>query len=143
MFTPNVFTREISEFVPIVFFKWLLDSRFYNQKKAPIFLITPVKFQVQEILILKVTSENVAKVQKWWLQQFLNLCYVFAYNFYKQHLLQVKFYRRNEKNRGFHLIPKTPFQWMNPKVIGSYTFKKLIVRNMHCSYLEKIVARSL
>ena len=74
--------------------------------------------KVQEILILKVTSENVAKVQKWWLQQFLNLCYVFAYNFYKQHLLQVKCYRRNEKNRGFHLIPKTLFQWMNPKVIG-------------------------
>ena len=73
-------------------------------------------------MILKVTSENVAKVQKWWLQQFLNSCHVFAYfNFYKQHLLQVKFYRRNETNRGFHLIPKTPFQWMNPKVIGSYT----------------------
>ena len=52
-----------------------------------------------------------------------NLCYVFVYNFYKQHLLQVQFYRGNEKNRDFHLIPKTPFQWMNPKVIGSYTFK--------------------
>ena len=124
MFTPNVFTLEINVFVPIVFFKWLLDLRFYNQKKAPIFHITPVqvKFQVQEIFILKVTSENVrflAKVQKWWLP---NLCYVFAYNFYKQHLLQVKFYRCNEKNRGFHLIPKTPFQWMNPNVIESYTF---------------------
>ena len=22
------------------------------------------------------------------------------------------------------MIPKTPFQWMNPKVIGSYTFKQ-------------------
>ena len=43
--------------------------------------------------------------------------------FRKQHLLHVKFHRRNEKNRGFHLIPKTPFRSMNPKVIGSYTFK--------------------
>ena len=34
----------------------------------------------------------------------------FAYNFYKQHLLHVKFHRLNEKNRGFHLIPKTSFQ---------------------------------
>ena len=25
----RVFTREINVFVPIVFFKWLLDSRFY------------------------------------------------------------------------------------------------------------------
>ena len=62
MFTPNVFTREISVFVPIVFFKWLLDLRFYNQKKAPIFLITPVKYYGHEMLILEVTSENVAKI---------------------------------------------------------------------------------
>ena len=40
-----------------------------------------------------------------------------------KHLLAVRFYRVNEKNRGFHLIPKTLFRWMNPKVIGSYTFK--------------------
>ena len=32
--------------------------------KAPIFLITPVKYDMQQMLILKVTSENVAKVQK-------------------------------------------------------------------------------
>ena len=36
----------------------------WYQKKAPIFLITPVKSYGQEMLILKVTSENVAKVQK-------------------------------------------------------------------------------
>ena len=60
---------------------------------------------------------------KWWLP---NCRYVFAYNFYKQHLLHIKFHRRNEKNRGFHLIPKTPFQWMNPKVIGLYTFKSYV-----------------
>ena len=63
------------------------------------------------MLILEVTSENVAKI---W----------FAYNFYKQHLLHVKLHRHNEKNRGFHLILKTPFQWMNPKVIVSYTFNQ-------------------
>ena len=38
--------------------------------------------------------------------------------------MAVRFYRVNEKNRGFHLIPKTLFRWMNPKVIGSYTFKQ-------------------
>ena len=30
------------------------------------------------MLISKVTSENVVKVKKWWLQQFLNFRYVFA-----------------------------------------------------------------
>ena len=34
-------------------------------------------------------AQNVAKVQKLWLPQFLNLPYVFAYNFYKQHLLHL------------------------------------------------------
>ena len=57
----------------------------------------------------------------------------FAYNFYKQHLLHAKFHTRNEKNRGFHLIPKTPFQWMNPKVIRSYTFKcNLFFKHTFC-----------
>ena len=37
-------------------------------------------------------------------------------------MLHVKFHRRNEKNRGFHLIPKTPFRSMNPKVIIITTF---------------------
>ena len=32
--------------------------------KAHIFLITQVKYDMQQMLILKVTSENVAKVQK-------------------------------------------------------------------------------
>ena len=32
--------------------------------KAPIFLITHVKFYVQQMLLVKVTSENVAEVQK-------------------------------------------------------------------------------
>ena len=58
----------------------------------------------------------------------MNFRYVFAYNFYKQHLLHVIFHRRNEKNRSFHLIPKTPFRSMNPKVIGSYTFKQLLFK---------------
>ena len=31
----------------------------------------------------------------------------------------------NEKNVSFHLISKTPFRWMKPKVIGSYTFNAL------------------
>ena len=35
--------------------------------KALIFLVNPVKSDGQQMLILKVTSENVAKVQKWWL----------------------------------------------------------------------------
>ena len=55
MFPPNVFTQEISVFVPIVLFKWLLDLRFYNQKKAPIFLITPVEYYGHEMLILAKT----------------------------------------------------------------------------------------
>ena len=33
---------------------------------SPIFLITPVKYDIQQILILKVTSENVVKVKKLW-----------------------------------------------------------------------------
>ena len=36
---------------------------------------------------------------------------------------RVKFHRRNEKNRGFHLIPKTPLRSMYPKVIIITTFK--------------------
>ena len=36
---------------------------FWYQMKAPIFLITPMKFYVQEMLLVKVISENVAKVQ--------------------------------------------------------------------------------
>ena len=47
----------------------------------------------------------------------------FAHNFYKQHLLHVQFHRRNEKNKGFHLISKTPFRLTNPKVIIITTFK--------------------
>ena len=50
---------------------WIHPSkwRFWYQRKAPIFLITPVKFNVQtvqQMLHLKVTSKNVGKVQKWW-----------------------------------------------------------------------------
>ena len=41
-----------------------------------------------------------------------SLC--FPLNLYKQHLLHVTFHRRNEKNRGLHLISKTPLRWMNP-----------------------------
>ena len=44
----------------------LLDSsnkmEFWDQMKAPIFLITPVKYDIQQMLILEVTSENVAKL---------------------------------------------------------------------------------
>ena len=42
------------------------------------------------------------------------------------HLLHVKFYWGDEKNRSFHRIPKTPFQWLYPKVIGSYTGKGVL-----------------
>ena len=45
---------------------WVHPSKwsFWYQMRAPIFLITPVKYDMQQMLILKVTSENVAKVQK-------------------------------------------------------------------------------
>ena len=49
-----------------------------RKKKAPIFLINPVKCKVKEMLILKVTSENIVKIHKWWLLQFcyfkINIC---------------------------------------------------------------------
>ena len=41
-----------------------IEMEFWYQMKAPIFLITPVKYAMQQMLILNVTSENVAKVQK-------------------------------------------------------------------------------
>ena len=37
---------------------------FWYQMKALIYLITPVKFYVQQMLLVKVISENVAKVQE-------------------------------------------------------------------------------
>ena len=45
---------------------WIHSSKwsFWYQMKAPIFLINPVKSYGQQMSILKVTSENVAKVQK-------------------------------------------------------------------------------
>ena len=44
---------------------WIYRSKwsFWCQMKAPIFLITPVKFDVQQMLLVKVISENVAKVR--------------------------------------------------------------------------------
>ena len=51
--------------------------------------------------------------------------------------MHVKFHRRNEKNRGFHPIPKTPFQWMNPKVIGSYTFKSILGPTRNDSWAKR------
>ena len=39
------------------------NGSFWYQMKAPIFLITPVKFYVQQMLLVKVISENVAKVR--------------------------------------------------------------------------------
>ena len=44
---------------------WIHRSKwsFWYQMKAPIFLITPVKFYVQQMLLVKVISENVAKVR--------------------------------------------------------------------------------
>ena len=44
---------------------WIQRSKwsFWYQMKAPIFLITPVKFYVQQMLLAKVISENVAKVR--------------------------------------------------------------------------------
>ena len=53
--------RLICVFFPIVFLKYLLEYKFWYQKKDPIFLITPVKFYGQKMLILKVKGENVAK----------------------------------------------------------------------------------
>ena len=43
---------------------WIHPSKssFWYQMKAHIFLITPVNFYVQQMLLVKVTSENVAKV---------------------------------------------------------------------------------
>ena len=45
---------------------WIHPSKwsFWYQMKAPIFLITSVKYDMQQMLILKDTSENVGKVQK-------------------------------------------------------------------------------
>ena len=40
------------------------NGSFLYQMKALIFLITPVKYDMQQMLILKVTSENVGKVHK-------------------------------------------------------------------------------
>ena len=34
--------------------------------------------------------------------------------------MHVIFYWGNDKSRSFHLIPKTPFRWMNPKVTPYY-----------------------
>ena len=44
---------------------WIHRSKgsFWYQMKAPIFLIMPVKFYVQHMLLVKVMSENVAKVR--------------------------------------------------------------------------------
>ena len=44
---------------------WIHRSKwsFGYQIKAPIFLITPVKFYMQHMLLVKVISENVAKVR--------------------------------------------------------------------------------
>ena len=44
---------------------WIHPSKwsFLYQMKAPIFLITPVKFHVQQMSLVKVISENVAKVR--------------------------------------------------------------------------------
>ena len=44
---------------------WIHRSKwsFWYQMKAPIFLITPVKCYVQQMLLVKVISENVAKVR--------------------------------------------------------------------------------
>ena len=62
-----------------------------------------------------------SKVQKWWLPQFLNFRYVFACDFYKQHLLHVTFYRRNELLSD----TKNSISIVNPEVIRSYTFKEV------------------
>ena len=66
-----------------------------------------------------------------------NCRYVFACNFYKQYLSAVKFRRHNEKNRGFHLISKSPLRWKNPYVIGTYTFKSLLKNKkvIECDHL--------
>ena len=56
-----------------------------------------------------------SKVQKWWLPQFLNFRYVFACDFYKQHLLHVTFYRRNEKIGAFIWNQKLHFDGWIPK----------------------------
>ena len=37
-----------------------IEMEFWYQMKAPIFLITPVKFYLQQMLFVKVISENVA-----------------------------------------------------------------------------------
>ena len=56
--------------------------------------------------------------------------------------MAVRFYSVNGINRDFHLIPKTPFRWMNPKVIGSYTFKashgRIATSDVCVCYLLKI-----
>ena len=49
----------------MITFGYSIEMEFLVSEESPsIFLITPVKSYGQELLILKVTSENVAKVQK-------------------------------------------------------------------------------
>ena len=43
-----------------------IEIEFWYKMKASVFLITLVKYDMQQLLILKVASENVAKVQKCW-----------------------------------------------------------------------------
>ena len=60
------------------------------------FLITPLKVlcAIDVAVKSKVTIENVVKVQKLWLPPFLNSHYIFVRIFLKQHLLDLKCYRR-------------------------------------------------
>ena len=63
-----------------------------------------------------------------------------ACNFYKQHLSDVKFHRHNEKNRGIHLVSKSPLRWKNPYVIGTYTFN-ILVCHCECNELHMPLCR--
>ena len=78
---------------PITFGFIHQNKSFWYQMKALIFLIAPVKYDMQQMLNLKVTSESEEIVGT----NVSNLCYVFAFNLKNQHL----FYRVNEKVGAF------------------------------------------
>ena len=62
-----------------------IEEEFLISDESPYFLITPVKFYVQQILLVKVISENVTKVPNHHITIYeVSLIYVFTCNFSNQ-----------------------------------------------------------
>ena len=91
----------------------LIGFKILWSKESPYFSHYGCKILGSRDFDFKSYKRKCSESSKWWLQPFMNLCYIFAYNFYKQHLLHVKCYRRNEKNRGFIWYQKLHFnRWI-------------------------------